>query len=69
MYMCAGGSFEEAEAGGSVSEHAFLKEEQFINLENNLINEQNAHTHTHKCTHDENICSTSNAHMNIESTE
>lgn len=47
MYMCPGGSFEEAEAGGSVSEHAFLKEAQFINLENNLINEQNAHTHIH----------------------
>lgn len=67
MYICPGGSFEEAEAGGSVCEHAFLKEEQFINIENNLINEQNAHTHT--CTHDENICSTSNTHMNLESTE
>lgn len=39
MYMSAGGSFEEAVAGGRVNEHAFLKEEQFINLENNLINE------------------------------
>lgn len=37
--MCPGGSFEEAETGGRVNEHAFLKEEQFINLENNLINE------------------------------